>query len=142
VAHENHGHSAVEPDSKNKDSNERTQEINRLYLNSVKSIFQKSCFDCHSSKTKSPWYSNLPGAKQLIARDVAEAKEHLDMSSDYPFQGHGTPEEDLIAIRKAALDGSMPPFRYRILHSSSQMSEAEKRRTIEWIDSSLKLLKP
>jgi hypothetical protein len=142
VAHENHGHSAVEPDSKNKDSNERTQEINRLYLNSVKSIFQKSCFDCHSSQTKFPWYSNLPGAKQLIASDVAEAKKHLDMSSDFPFQGHGTPEEDLIAIRKEVLDGSMPPFRYRILHPSSKMSEDEKRRTIEWIDASLKILRP
>lgn len=122
------------------DSDEVLKTINESYIKNVKSLFQKSCFDCHSNQTKYPWYANIPGAKQLIASDVAEANSHLDMSEDFPFKGHGSPFEDLEAIRKAVTENSMPPFRYWILHNGSRLSGEEKRTVLAWVDSSIQLL--
>lgn len=119
---------------------EQLKAINKNYLNSVKAIFKRSCFDCHSSTTNFPWYSNLPGAKQLIQSDIKEAKAHMDKSEDFPFKGHGSPKEDLEAIKKAVVDGSMPPFRYRVMHPGSKLSADEIKAIQEWVDSSLKLL--
>ena len=33
--------------------------------------------------------------KGLLDSDVKEAKKHLDMSDDFPFDGHGSADEDL-----------------------------------------------
>ncbi len=115
-------------------------QINTKYLKSVKPIFQKSCTDCHSSSTRYPWYSEVPGIKQLLQSDIAEAKTHLDVSNGFPFNGHGSPAEDLEAIGKAVADGSMPPFRYRTMHPSSKLTDVEKMKVKEWVDQSLKLI--
>jgi len=144
VAHEGEAHPSKtehRAQSGNDASNEALKAINESYTKNVKSIFKKSCFDCHSNQTKYPWYAKLPGAKQLIASDISEANSHLDMSEDFPFKGHGSPIEDLEAIRKAVVENSMPPFRYWILHNGSRLSSEEKKAVLEWVNSSLQLLK-
>jgi hypothetical protein len=111
--------------------------INESYIANVKPVFKKSCFDCHSSNTNYPWYSRVPGAKQLIESDIAEAKEHLDMSADFPFKGHGAPKEDLEAIRDSVNEKTMPPFRYRMMHWSSGLNDSERTTILRWVEESL-----
>ncbi|MBI2026889.1 MAG: heme-binding domain-containing protein [Deltaproteobacteria bacterium] len=113
------------------------QAINQQYVQNIKQIFQKVCFDCHSNKTNYPWYHKLPGLKQFIERDIREGKKHLNLSNDFPFKSHATPQEDLDAIEKVILDNSMPPWRYKILHWNSKLTEAEKKEILKWIHSSL-----
>jgi hypothetical protein len=108
------------------------------YRQKVEPILRKACFDCHSSNTAYPWYSNIPGVKGLIADDINEARKHLDMTEGLPFKGHGSIAEDLLAIRKSIQENTMPPWRYRIMHSESRLSSEEKKRIVEWVDSSLK----
>lgn len=114
--------------------------IGATYLAKVKPIFQKACFDCHSNQPVYPWYYKIPGAKQLIDSDISESKEHLDFSNDYPFKGHGTPEEDLKAIVDVIRDGSMPPFRYRIFHLKQKVTEDEKSVVLKWATESAAIL--
>jgi hypothetical protein len=122
--------------SPTKVSPQALERINLDYVRQVKPIFQKSCFNCHSSSIQYPWYYNLPGAKQLIDHDIKESKEHLDMTNDFPFGGHGSLQEDLEAIETVLKDGSMPPFRYRIMHRSSALNSEELKRVQEWIEKS------
>ncbi len=137
-SHQNN-HQKVPIESKPEETTKDTfKEVNEAYIKSVKPIFQKSCFDCHSSNTQYPWYSNIPGVKQLIRSDVSEAKEHLDMTNDFPFSGHGEPLEDLKAIGKQVDNGEMPPFRYMIIHSESELSETDKKIILEWVHASIK----
>lgn len=119
---------------------ERLKTINETYLKLVKPIFQKSCFDCHSQNPSLPWYYKIPLAHELMEGDMKEAKEHLDMTRDFPFQGHGSPLEDLKAMRKTIEDQIMPPFRYRIMHSRSGLTDEERRTVLMWIDESEKTL--
>ena len=111
--------------------------LNESYIATVKPIFKKSCFDCHSSNTNYPWYSKVPGAKQLIESDITDAKEHLDMSADFPFKGHGAPKEDLEAIRDSVNEKTMPPFRYRMMHWSSGLNDSERATILRWVEEGL-----
>lgn len=142
-AHEKHAHKAESKPQLRPDQAQQVifNEINNEYLKSVKPIFQKSCFDCHSGTTNYPWYSKIPGPKQLIESDIKEALAHLDLSKDFPFAGHGTPLADLEAIRDSVKNGSMPPFRYRILHSSKTLSDADRKAILDWSDQSLNKFK-
>lgn len=112
--------------------------INASYLATVKPIFKRACFDCHSTQTQYPWYHNIPGVRQWIDSDIREALKHLDMTHDFPFQGHGSPRKDFEAIRKTIQKNSMPPFRYRMMHWDAGMTESEKEIVVKWIDDGLK----
>jgi hypothetical protein len=112
-------------------------EVNSDYVQSVRPIYAKKCFDCHSQNTHWPWYASLPGVGFMIAKDVREARDDMDMSSDFPFVGKGSPSEYLSVIKDVLKDSSMPPFRYRILHSESALTETEKTTIQLWIAKSL-----
>lgn len=114
--------------------------INKTYLENIKPIFKKSCFDCHSNQVSYPWYYQIPGINYLIDQDIKEAKEHLDFSNDYPFLSHETPIKDLESIKKDIQQGLMPPFQYSIMHSDKKISDKEKDKIIQWVDESLKIL--
>ena len=114
------------------------EQINAAYKKEIKPIFQRTCYDCHSQNTRYPWYSNIPGVKQLIASDIKEARKHLDLTDDYPFKGHGSPQEDLDAIEEAIKNNEMPPWRYRLMHADARINDEEKSKIFEWIDVSRK----
>lgn len=138
-AHENHRR------EKEKRKDARNQElileqINSRYLKDVKNIFEKKCANCHGGHTGYPWYYKLPFAKDLIDSDVTEAKKHLDFSQGFPFEGHGTPKEDLEVIAKSVSEGTMPPFRYWVLHWDHRINEAERKVILNWTNESLNVL--
>src|SRR5512147_1206625 len=46
----------------------------------VMSTLRRACFDCHSNETRWPWYSSLPIASWLIARDVRSGRSQVNFS--------------------------------------------------------------
>ena len=114
--------------------------IAHKYLIEVKSIFKQACFDCHTNLTSYPWYYTLPVVKTKIDRDIAEAREHLDFSNDYPFMSKGTLTEDLEAIAEHLKVDSMPPLPYAVMNRKKLMSSEQKALVLRWIDESLNLL--
>ncbi|MGE3757700.1 MAG: heme-binding domain-containing protein [Pseudobdellovibrionaceae bacterium] len=136
-AHKNHAHhKTMKPLETPMAANEHAlqlEKINEEYKREVKPIFQRACFDCHTQSPRLPWYHSLPIVHGLLESDMQEAKVHLDFSDDFPFKGHGSPEEDLKAIADAIEDRSMPPLRYRIMHPGSGLSENERKNIHKWI---------
>lgn len=124
-----------------KDKKEQATESLKLasaqYLDSVQSIFKKSCFDCHGTASEMPWYYKVPGIKGMIDADMREAKKHLDMSKGFPFDGHGSVVEDLAAIEKSISEETMPPKNYRVMHPAAKLSDEEKKIISTWIKDSL-----
>lgn len=117
------------------------KEINDGYINNVKPVFQKKCFDCHGSISNYPWYYKVPAVKQMIDSDITEAKKHLDMSKDFPFISHETPLNDLKSLRDIAIEGGMPPLRYILGHWNSSLTKDEKKSIKKWAEESMKKLK-
>lgn len=116
------------------------KKISSAYIKSVKPIFKKSCFNCHSNQTQYPWYHQIPGINQLINQDIAKARKHLDFSKGYPFISHESPRQDLISIKRSIVDTDMPPIEYRVMHWDDALSETEKTAIIEWVNESLDIL--
>lgn len=116
-------------------------EINAAYKPGIKKVLLRACGDCHSDQTRYPWYSSLPFVGQWIEADIKEAKEHLDISGDFPFKGHGSPKEDLEAIKEVLVDDSMPPKSYGYMHWSDRLTDDEKDKIHKWLNSSLEKLR-
>jgi len=116
-------------------------QINTLYRNSVKKIFSNKCLSCHGVNNSPPWYYHIPGAKQLMDSDMRDAKKHMDMSNDFPFGGHGSPVDDLDALRKTVKKDDMPPLQYRIMHWDSELTDADIKEINNWIKRSKIILK-
>lgn len=121
-------------------SKEALAQINESYRKDVKSIFSNKCLACHGINDSKPWYYSIPGPRQLMNYDMREAKKHMDMSNDFPFAGHGSPTDDLEALKRTIEKGSMPPVRYKMIHWKSSLTEKEIEIIKDWIDKSKKLI--
>ena len=115
-------------------------EINKTYITDIKPIFEKKCFDCHAELNNAPWYYKVPGVKQMMDKDIREAKEHIDMRKDFPFISHESPLDDLKSIKKIGIEGGMPPLRYILGHWDSRLTDTEKKKLVEWASKSIELL--
>ena len=143
-----HAHGGIKHDEKKiqiqidpqKEFNDAFQSINSEYLKTVKPIFKNSCFDCHSNKTRYPWYSSIPGIKQFIESDINEAFSHLDFSPDFPFKSHEAPKKDLESIRDSIEKERMPPWNYSLLHWKNKPSKEEIKSILDWTNKSLDLI--
>lgn len=118
---------------------EALQNINQKYVQMVKPIFTQKCLMCHgdSSGQTYPLYVVVPPASWLVAQDLREAKEKMDMNFDFPFQGHGAPKDDLEKVAQVAENGSMPPLQYKALHWQAGLTTQEKKMVLEWVQNSL-----
>jgi len=117
------------------------EKINSDYISHVKPILSKKCLSCHGIPKTLPLYSKIPPMSWLVAYDLREAKEHMNMTFDFPFQGHGGADEDLEAIAKVVKKNSMPPLRYKIMHWQSSLTEEEKMTILKWVQDGRNLLR-
>lgn len=140
VAHEAHNHDPKKAQEKKEEEISKPaalQEVSNEYKRFVQPIFRTKCFDCHSDQTRYPWYYPLPFARWLINRDIREAHKHMDMTQGFPFKGHGSPQEDLESIAKVVNKGTMPPWRYILMHWDARLTDEEKKVILEWVEESL-----
>ncbi|MDH4121706.1 MAG: heme-binding domain-containing protein [Deltaproteobacteria bacterium] len=87
-------------------------------------ILRKACFDCHSSETHWPWYSNVPPVSLLVALHVKEGREHLNFS-----KWDTRPQEKKAKRLQKALheirEGEMPEGTYLIMHPEARLTKEE-----------------
>ncbi|MCP4297313.1 MAG: heme-binding domain-containing protein [Proteobacteria bacterium] len=119
----------------------KIEQIRSWYQQKIEPIFKAKCFDCHGEMQSNPWYVNLPGVKQLIERDIHEAKKHLDMSKGFPFISHSTMKRNFKAFIEVMEEEEMPPFLYVMMHKESTINPDERKKIIQWSVDSLNLLK-
>lgn len=110
------------------------------YLEKIKPIFKKKCYDCHGKAENFPWYYSLPIVKQFMNHHIEEAQEHMDMTEDFPFKGSKGIKHDLEELEEVIEEGEMPLFSYRIMHKDSAITEEEKTIIFEWIKNTEKSL--
>jgi len=96
---------------------------------------ENSCFDCHSDRTKWPWYSKISPVVYLIKSDVDEGRKHLNFSTwgDYD---KSRMMDKLDGIETEVTDDEMPLSIYIPLHPEAKLSESDKKMIIEWARSS------
>lgn len=113
--------------------------INSNYQ-TIKPIFEKSCFDCHTAKTDYPWYHSLPIISGMIDDHIKEGREHLDMTDDFPFKSKENLEEIMEEIKEEIEKNDMPLFSYRLMHWGTAIEGDTQDSVFQWIDNSLLMI--
>lgn len=105
----------------------------------VQRKLEAACFDCHSYKTKLPWYSKISPIVYLIKQDVEEGREHLNFSTWTDYDKSRMIDK-LDGIETQVKDGEMPLAMYKPLHPEAKLSDEETKLIIEWARNSKELL--
>ena len=94
-------------------------------------IVQRACQNCHSENTEWPWYSHVAPVSWLLARDVQQARSHMNLSQ---WQDYSTDDRLrlLSAIGSAVRNRAMPPQRYLLLHPEARLSDGERQQIYRW----------
>lgn len=94
-------------------------------------LFERACQNCHSQRTQWPLYSYLPVLSWALEKDVAEARQHMDLSRWDQYSDEQ--KRDLLArIGTEVRNHQMPLPRYLLLHPEAHLSEGEIQIIYEW----------
>jgi hypothetical protein len=102
----------------------------------IEALLARACYDCHSNRTKWPWYSRVAPVSWLVARDVALGRKELNFSewrSYYPQ----TRRRKLQWMGRVLRERSMPPWAYRMMHPGARLNGAEREMLDRWIDTGI-----
>jgi hypothetical protein len=100
----------------------------------VATILDQSCNDCHSNKTRWPWYSNVAPVSWFVIDHVNHGRSHLNFSDWGRFDLREA-EEMLSAICKEVQSGAMPLSSYTPLHPGSELTSDEIKVLCDWTSS-------
>ena len=95
----------------------------------TRTLFLRVCGDCHSNETTWPWYSFVAHASWLVQYDVDEGRSHFNVSAWDHGEQEGGEAGEMVG------EGEMPPWFYRPLHRSDQLSGNERERFIRGLES-------
>lgn len=100
----------------------------------VVEIIKTSCGDCHSNKTKYPWYSNIAPASWYLANHVNHGKRNLNFSEWATYNENQL--NHLISDLEEVIESrEMPLKSYLWLHDDAKMSDAQYDVLKEWVSS-------
>jgi len=97
----------------------------------VHTILKESCFDCHSDKTRYPWYNSITPLNYWLADHVKVGKKKLNFSKwgDYTLKRK---EHKLEEVYELVEEGEMPLDSYTWTHTEARLSQAQIDAVVNW----------
>jgi hypothetical protein len=94
-------------------------------------LLQRACQNCHSQRTVWPWYSHVAPMSWLVARDVQQARLHMNLSR---WQEYSSDDRVrlLSEIGSAVRNREMPVQRYVLLHPEARLTNMEREQIYNW----------
>lgn len=108
-------------------------DFTKLYTvpDTVQSVLQKACYDCHSNNTVYPWYTNIQPVGWMLARHIKNGKADLNFS-DFGSYTNRRQISKLKGIANQVKDDEMPIAAYKLMHKNAKLSQAEKKLLMDW----------
>ena len=97
----------------------------------VTAILDRSCNDCHSNKTRWPWYSNVAPVSWLVIDHVDEGRQNLNFSEWGRYTQRDV-DGLLKQICREVQAGAMPLSSYTPLHPASKLSAEDVKILCDW----------
>jgi hypothetical protein len=90
----------------------------------VEAILRRSCYDCHSNETRWPWYAHVAPVSWLVAHDVEEGRDHMNLSlwGDLDEKHRERLREEIYEEVEA---GEMPLPMYLRAHGDAKLSRED-----------------
>jgi len=123
----------IRPDFKNLPVNDR------VALNAdpkVMTILKTSCYDCHSSETKYPWYQNVAPVSWIMSNHITQGRKALDFSN----WANIDPKVKLLRLERAKQvvnNDMMPKHDYLLMHENAVLNAKDKQILEEFFDSQI-----
>ena len=99
----------------------------------VSAILDRSCNDCHSNKTRWPWYSHVAPASWFVITHVEEGRDNMNFSEWGKYSKRDA-EALLKQTCREVRAGVMPLSSYTPLHPGSKLSADDITVLCEWTD--------
>jgi len=97
----------------------------------VAAILDRSCNDCHSNKTRWPWYSNVAPVSWFVIGHVDDARKDLNFS-EWGKRDKDRQSRKLQQMCDEVTDGAMPLGSYTPMHPGSKLSAADVKTLCDW----------
>lgn len=97
----------------------------------VKQILKESCFDCHSSVTRYPWYNKITPVNYWLADHIKHGKGHFNVSkwNEYSIKKKDHKLEELIEMVETK---EMPLASYTWTHKEANLTDAQIKSVLDW----------
>jgi hypothetical protein len=97
----------------------------------VAKLITSSCYDCHSDKTKYPWYSNIAPASWWLKNHINEGRKHLNFSifATYEPQRQIHKMEECVEMLEKH---EMPLESYYLGHQDAKLTDAQRQEMINY----------
>lgn len=93
----------------------------------VNTILQQSCYECHSTGGKAPWYAAV--SPTYLAANSARGVLNFSDWQTYDAQKKGDALKD---IEQSVSAGSMPPGDYTALDHTARLADDQKQALLKW----------
>jgi hypothetical protein len=91
----------------------------------VEQVFDRACADCHSHRTRWPWYSQVSPVSWFLRSHIREARQKMNLDD-------WTDEMSFKDVCQEARVGSMPLKSYLLMHPGAKLSGADVQTLCAW----------
>ncbi|KMQ61627.1 cytochrome C [Chryseobacterium angstadtii] len=98
----------------------------------VKTMFQTSCYDCHSNNTNYVWYDYIQPARNMVEKHIREGKEELNFN-EWDTYSNRKQERLLNSIKKQIETKQMPLSSYTIMHNNAKLNDKQIKTLTDWL---------
>jgi hypothetical protein len=99
----------------------------------VAAILDRSCIDCHSNKTRWPWYTNISPVSWFVVGHVNDGREDMNFSEWGRYEKRDQ-EKMLEGICELATEGEMPLSSYTPMHRGSKLTADDVKTLCAWTE--------
>jgi hypothetical protein len=105
----------------------------------VSKVLKVSCYDCHSSETKYPWYSKVAPASWIISDHINRGRSALDFSN-WENIAPNVKLERLKRAKHLVMNDLMPKHDYLFMHKDAVLSNTDRKILEDFFDSQIQTL--
>jgi hypothetical protein len=97
----------------------------------IQSVLQRSCNDCHSNNTVYPWYAEIQPLGWWLNKHIRDGKRgvNFDEYAGYRLMKQYRRFNDII---EQVQEDKMPLPSYLIIHRYAKLTVAEKNELVQW----------
>lgn len=125
-------------------SDVKTYDVSTKYTipSEVASILEVACNDCHTNKTRYPWYAEVQPIGWFLNNHVKEGKGHLNFSEftnrPIAYQNHKF-EETIEMVKEKEMP--LPSYTWLGLHAEARLTDQQRETLVNWAGAQMDLLK-
>ena len=106
----------------------------------IAALFRAACYDCHSNRTRWPWYSRVAPVSWQIAHDVNDGRAQLNLS-DWPLGNPKRAWKKMEDMSEEISQREMPLKKYAWIHADARLSANQRAALTQWLDGQVARLK-